>query len=346
MENKTMDPEQLLLAEYEQYSESFWRNEEAGERRVTFFTTLTTALITAIVALRTSELKIPTEEVILIATAALSSALVFGIATFLRILQRDRVTDEYKGVLRYLRVHLKRCSGLEEYCLPLKASRKHWLLRGGLATTVALMNCLLVAVLVAVWSPSTEQAWVLVPAAVLTCFFAHARGINARKNEEAPSQTFRAGAGAVIRNNAGNVLALERTDRRNAWQMPQGGLQPGEEPLEAAYREIEEETGLERRHLALLKTVEPPLFYELPPANRSSKTGRGQVQYWFVFGFHGDDKEITLGDKKEFRAWKWLPLNELAATVVPFKRGVYQELVRKLAISTAKTARTDSHPDP
>jgi len=325
-----MDPEQLLLAEYEQYSESFWRSEEAGERRVTFFTTLTTALVTASVALRTSDVEIPKDEVILIASVALSSALLFGIATFFRILQRDRVTDEYKAVLRYLRVHLKRCSGLEEYYLPLNSFRRHWLLRGGLATTVALMNCLLVAVLIGLWS-APDRVWLYAPAWFLVSFLAQALGINARKSEEAPSQTFRAGAGAVILNSEGQVLALERTDHRDSWQMPQGGLQPGEEPLQAVEREIEEETGIKRCYLDPLEPLDRPLFYELPPGSRSSKTGRGQVQYWFVFRFLGKDKKITLGDKKEFCAWKWLPMDELVATVVPFKRDVYREVEKHVA---------------
>ena len=331
-----MDQEQLLLAEYEQYSEAFWRNEEAGERRVTFFTTLTTALVTASVALRASELNIPKQEVILVASAALSSALLFGIATFLRILHRDRVTDQYKAVLRYLRVHLKRCSGLDEYDLPL-GSRRHWLLRGGLATTVALMNCLLVAVLIAMWS-STDQMWRFVPAAFLICFVAQAWGINARTKEEAASQTFRAGAGAVILDSDGRVLALERRDNRNSWQMPQGGLQPGEEPAEAAQREITEETGI-KCHMQPLAALDHPLLYELPARHRSAKTGRGQVQYWFVFRFPGKDEDITLGDKKEFRDWKWMPMHELVSTVVPFKRAVYQELARwldRLQIPLAK----------
>lgn len=323
-----MEQEKLFLAEYEQYSEAFWRNEEGGERRVTFFTTLTTALVTAIVALRTSELHIPTAEISLIAYVALSSALLFGLVTFLRILQRDRVTDEYKAVLRYLREHLKKSSGLEDYDLPLKSAHRHWLLRGGLATTVALMNCLLVAVLVAFWSP--ERIWPFAPEAFLASFLAHALAINARRKEESASQTFRAGAGAVILNSAGQVLALERKDVRNAWQMPQGGLQPAEEPLAAAKREVREETGIKRRQLQQLAALDRPLVYELPRANRSRKTGRGQVQYWYVFRFLGSDEQITLGDGKEFCDWKWMLMSELAATVVTFKRAVYQELVKEL----------------
>jgi len=326
-----MEQEKLFLAEYEQYSEAFWRNEEGGERRVTFFTTLTTALVTAIVALRTSELPIPKEEVVLIASAALSSALLFGLVTFLRILQRDRVTDEYKAVLRYLREHLKKSSGLDDYDLPLKSAPRHWLFRGGLATTVALMNCLLVAVLVALWSVSSERVWQFAPEAFLAAFLAHALAINARKKEgESASQTFRAGAGAVILNGAGQVLALERKDVPNAWQMPQGGLRPGEEPLAAAKREVREETGIKRCQLRRLAALDRPLVYELPRGNRSRKTGRGQVQYWYVFRFLGSNDQITLGDGKEFCAWRWMRLSELAATVVAFKQGVYQELVEEL----------------
>lgn len=77
-----------------------------------------------------------------------------------------------------------------------------------------------------------------------------------------------------------------------------------------------------------LEHLHRPLFYELPPGARSSKTGRGQVQYWFVFRLRGPDKEISLGDKKEFRAWKWMPMSELVADVVAFKRGVYEEVAK------------------
>jgi hypothetical protein len=220
-----MDDEKLLLAEYEQYSEAFWRNEEAGERRVTFFTTLTTALITAIVALRTSQFEIPPSEMRQIASLALSGGLIFGLATFLRMLQRDRVTDEYKAKLRYLREQLKtRATGLDEYELPSRTPR-HWLLRGGLAVTVALINSFLFGVFTALWS---QGAWKWMPAAFLVSFVAHGLCVRARKREEdrakkeeeqqtkkrdeGLSQTFRAGVGAVIVNAAGNILSLERRD--------------------------------------------------------------------------------------------------------------------------------------
>jgi putative (di)nucleoside polyphosphate hydrolase len=139
-------------------------------------------------------------------------------------------------------------------------------------------------------------------------------------------QTFRAGVGAVILNRSGKVLSLERKDIPGAWQLPQGGLED-ETPLEAAIREVREETGIESNDLQLLSRESRLLAYELPPEARSRKTGRGQVQYWFLFQFTGQDEAITLGDKKEFRDWKWMSMEKLAAKVVSFKQPVYRELV-------------------
>jgi putative (di)nucleoside polyphosphate hydrolase len=141
-------------------------------------------------------------------------------------------------------------------------------------------------------------------------------------------QTFRAGAGAVILNENGKVLALERKDIPGAWQLPQGGLDEGEIPLEAVIREVHEETGIKPRQLDFLSKASRLLAYELPEEARNRKTGRGQVQYWFLFRFTGQDEAITLGDKKEFRAWKWISMEELASEVVFFKQPIYRELAK------------------
>jgi putative (di)nucleoside polyphosphate hydrolase len=141
-----------------------------------------------------------------------------------------------------------------------------------------------------------------------------------------PAEYFRAGAGAVIINDKGLVLALERAGISGAWQMPQGGLKKGEEPLDAAYREIEEETGIVKGDLELLATAPEPLVYELPPGVRSEKTGRGQVQYWFLFRFRGNDGSINVERGGEFRAWQWLPFAKLIESTVEFRRPVYREL--------------------
>ncbi len=142
------------------------------------------------------------------------------------------------------------------------------------------------------------------------------------------AQTFRAGVGAIILGEQENVLAFERRDTPGSWQLPQGGLDEGESPLKAVKREIHEETGIKAGDLELLATASRLLAYELPKIARTKKLGRGQVQYWFLFRFTGQEDAITLGDKKEFRAWKWTSMGELVEKVISFKQSVYQELAR------------------
>jgi len=145
-------------------------------------------------------------------------------------------------------------------------------------------------------------------------------------SKKIPPQTFRANAGAVIINRDGLVLALERKEIPGSWQCPQGGLDEGEEPLEAVRREILEETGIEASSLELLGTFPHWLAYEFPEEVRATKTWRGQAQKWYLFRLEGADDQITLGDGKEFRAWEWIAMETLLSKVVDFKRPVYQEL--------------------
>lgn len=140
-------------------------------------------------------------------------------------------------------------------------------------------------------------------------------------------QTFRAGVGAMIVNRAGLVLLLERRDIPGSWQMVQGGLDGDETPQEAVLREIEEETGIPAAALERIAAVDRLLAYELPGPARTAKTGRGQVQYWFIFRFVGCDAQITLGDGLEFTAWQWATVEAAAAGVVEFKKPLYRELV-------------------
>ena len=141
-----------------------------------------------------------------------------------------------------------------------------------------------------------------------------------------PPEYFRAGAGAVIINGQGKVLALERAGIEGAWQLPQGGLKKGEEPLDSVYRETAEETGIQKSDLEHLDSASEPLVYELPKEARSEKTGRGQVQYWFLFRFSGKESSIDLQKGGEFRAWRWLPFAELIQSTVEFRRPVYRRL--------------------
>ena len=148
-----------------------------------------------------------------------------------------------------------------------------------------------------------------------------------------PSQFFRANVGIVVVRADGLVLALERSDRPGQWQFPQGGLDEGEEPPEAALRELEEETGIRPQQVELVAEYPVWLAYELPPDRRRRKTGRGQVQRWFLFRFRGTDEHIDLtppsGERQEFVAFRWLELRALADEVWGVKRPIYQALAEE-----------------
>lgn len=141
-----------------------------------------------------------------------------------------------------------------------------------------------------------------------------------------PAQYFRAGAGAVILNCKGLILALERADVSGAWQLPQGGLEAFEEPHQAALREVAEETGIVETALELLDTYPEPLVYELPDIARTEKTGRGQVQYWFLYRFYGSDDTIDVKSGGEFCAWKWTTFQNLLHTAIDFRKSLYRKL--------------------
>jgi putative (di)nucleoside polyphosphate hydrolase len=143
---------------------------------------------------------------------------------------------------------------------------------------------------------------------------------------KSPSQYFRAGAGAVIVDRRGLVLALERADTPGAWQLPQGGLKASESPLQAVFREVEEETGISKRALVLLDAYPEPLAYELPVDAWSKKTGRGQVGYWFLLRFEGTDEDIDLEPSPESSSWKWMRFERLVGAVVAFRQPVYRRL--------------------
>ncbi|MBU0910692.1 MAG: RNA pyrophosphohydrolase [Proteobacteria bacterium] len=144
-----------------------------------------------------------------------------------------------------------------------------------------------------------------------------------------PAQYFRAGVGAVIVNDAGLVLALERADIPAAWQMPQGGLEADEEPLRAVFREVAEETAIPAHDLQLMQASPELLVYELPPAARRVKTGRGQVQYWFFFRFHGSDQAIDVLRGGEFRCWHWMAFESLLDAAADFRKPVYRRLIEQ-----------------
>ncbi|MEI8144548.1 MAG: RNA pyrophosphohydrolase [Alphaproteobacteria bacterium] len=152
---------------------------------------------------------------------------------------------------------------------------------------------------------------------------------------------YRPCVGVVLFNRAGLVFAgrrlggsPEHVDADHRWQMPQGGIDAGEDPLAAAKRELFEETNV--RTATLLAEAPEWFAYDLPQdvAGQAWKGRyRGQTQKWFAFRFEGDDSEINIhapggGEKPEFEAWRWEHLARMPDLIIPFKRGVY-ELVAK-----------------
>jgi putative (di)nucleoside polyphosphate hydrolase len=144
---------------------------------------------------------------------------------------------------------------------------------------------------------------------------------------------YRRGVGIVLIDRRGLVFVGSRSDARNAWQMPQGGIDAGEEPVDAAWRELWEEAGT--RKARLLAETPGWLTYDLPPDIAGRIWGgryRGQEQKWFAMRFAGRDEDIDLdAHHTEFRAWRWASPGEVLAEIVPFKRKVYQSVLATFA---------------
>ena len=146
---------------------------------------------------------------------------------------------------------------------------------------------------------------------------------------------FRPNVGIVLLNDDGRVFWARRV-RRDGWQFPQGGIGSDETPLEAMYRELEEETGLEARHVDVLGSTLGWLKYRLPHryVRRNQKPRCiGQKQVWFLLRLTGTEGDVRLDltPKPEFDHWRWVDFWYPMDNVVTFKRGVYASALRHLA---------------
>lgn len=142
------------------------------------------------------------------------------------------------------------------------------------------------------------------------------------------NNVFRANVGAVIISN-NKVLGFRRINT-NQWQFPQGGIHIDEEPDNAIYREIEEETSIKKNQLKLIECYPEWLAYELPIDKRSSKHGRGQVQKWYLFEYLGKDQDIDLNvENPEFCDWKWMDFKELIDLTIEFRKSIYNHLMKR-----------------
>lgn len=143
------------------------------------------------------------------------------------------------------------------------------------------------------------------------------------------SSNFRAGVVAVVTNSRGQLLAFERSDVPDAWQLPQGGIDVGEPPLQSAWRELEEETGLGPDQVDLVDEYPDWVVYEFPESIRSAGKRLGQAQRWYLFRVRSDDVTPT-PDGVEFVAWKWVDPRWLLDHVVEFRLASYRTVIPRL----------------
>jgi putative (di)nucleoside polyphosphate hydrolase len=147
---------------------------------------------------------------------------------------------------------------------------------------------------------------------------------------------YRLAVGIMLLNRAGKVFVARRIDMPTmpAWQMPQGGIDPGETPLQAAWRELKEETGTDKAEL--LGESRGWLQYDLPADLARGVWGgryRGQRQKWFAMRFSGTDADIDLEtEHPEFDTWKWIRPERLPEVIVPFKRQLYIDILSEFRV--------------
>ncbi|MFS0770913.1 RNA pyrophosphohydrolase [Sphingomonas sp. 1P08PE] len=143
---------------------------------------------------------------------------------------------------------------------------------------------------------------------------------------------YRPCAGVMLVNREGRVFVGQRLDSTlEAWQMPQGGIDPGEEALDAAVRELWEETGVAADHAELIAEAPGSFTYDLPDeliGKVWKGRWRGQTQRWFLFRFTGQDGDIDIRTAHpEFRSWRWIDPEDLPRLIVPFKRVLYEQVL-------------------
>lgn len=141
---------------------------------------------------------------------------------------------------------------------------------------------------------------------------------------------YRPCVGLCLFNHDGLVFVGERIDSRGAWQMPQGGIDDGEDIITAAYRELKEEIGTDKADI--IKIAEQKICYDVPPELSTKHWGgkyRGQEQAWVALRFTGNDSDIRLDAHlpQEFDKWQWVPLSETVNLIVPFKRETYAKVI-------------------
>ena len=149
-------------------------------------------------------------------------------------------------------------------------------------------------------------------------------------------ELYRPNVGLAVFSKAGHVFVGRRINSRGAfqWQMPQGGIDAGESPEEAALRELEEEIGISHKLVKVLEETEDWIYYDFPPDLKKRLGGPyiGQRQKWFALRFTGSDGDVRLDlHTPEFDAWRWAELGDLPGLIIPFKRASYEAVATRFA---------------
>jgi putative (di)nucleoside polyphosphate hydrolase len=342
---------QLVHSMYVHGLESIERNEEMGERRLQLLFTVASAAAVAVGLVADGNAS--TAAKLWTAAGAAITVSLLGLLTVRRLARRNSITTELVHRLHEIRKDAaeknEALSSLfvRDPAIAVPARQQAWLpTKGGLVdiagcATAAFLGAGVLcaglalkaggAVMVGVGVAVAILAW-LGQVGIVRLVYKQAAAKRAsqppRTKTVSQDQFFRAGVGIVVVDGNGRVLALERADAPGAWQLPQGGLEAGEEALDAARRELWEETGLSDADVELLDEATDWLAYELPPSKRSAKTGRGQVQRWFLFrirdGVSALAPRMTAGT--EARTLAWLPYDKLVEDVVEFRRDVYDKV--------------------
>lgn len=151
---------------------------------------------------------------------------------------------------------------------------------------------------------------------------------------QSDSLPYRPCVGIMLVNMHGKVFVGQRLDNKvEAWQMPQGGIDPGEHPREAAIRELGEETGIAEEHVNIIAQTKEEHFYDLPDELVGQIWGgkyRGQRQIWYLARFTGTDEHINIETShQEFREWRWTEPESLPEMIVPFKKKLYRDILQE-----------------